>query len=481
MRLSHRAFITPLLACWIFAACGGDDEGGGSGGKGTGGSGTGGSSGSGGSSGGSGGATGGSGGTGANPSGGAAGTGTGGATGGSAGTGGATGGTGGATGGTGGATGGTGGATGGTGGATGGTGGTGGTPTCGNTPPALKKTAVGGNMGGTVVYLTSPPGDKSRLFVVRQSGQIQIIKNGTLLSTPFFSTSPNIVLSGGERGLLGLAFHPQYATNGRFFIYYTQTASPAGDIVIAEYKVSSGNPDVASTTQVQKLVQIPHSINSNHNGGMLTFGPDGYLYAGIGDGGGGGDPFKAGQDLSTNLGKILRINPDSPSTSVPGNQQGLIWDWGVRNPWRFSFDKQTGDLWIGDVGQNAWEEIDFEPAGTGKKNYGWSVMEGNHCYGAATCNQTGLTLPIREYAHSLGCSVTGGYVYRGDAIPCLKGWYIYGDYCQGTLWAFKQAGGQAQNHSTLNITQTSVTSFGQDDNGELYILSGSTVNRIDAQ
>ena len=400
--------------------------------------------------------------------------GAGGATGGAAGAGGATGGAGGATGGTGGATGGTGGTTGGTGGATGGTGGT----TCAATPPALKLTNVGTSLGGTGVFLTSPPGDKNRLFVVRQAGQISIIKNGTNLATPFLDIAGTIA-SGGERGLLGLAFHPQYATNGRFFVYYTQSASPTGDIVIAEYGVSGGNPDVAATAQVQKLVQIAHSINSNHNGGMIAFGPDGYLYAGIGDGGGGGDPFKAGQDLNTNLGKILRLNPDSPTTSVPGNQQGLIWDFGLRNPWRFSFDKTLGDLYIGDVGQNAWEEIDFEPKGAGKKNYGWSVMEGTHCYPSGTCTPTGVP-PIQEYPHSQGCSVTGGYVYRGSAIPCLQGWYLYGDYCQGTIWALKVVGGAAQGNTAVNITQGSLTSFGEDDNGELYVLSGNQVRRIDA-
>ncbi|MBK7582287.1 MAG: PQQ-dependent sugar dehydrogenase [Myxococcales bacterium] len=329
------------------------------------------------------------------------------------------------------------------------------------------------------MFLTSPPGDKARLFVVRQSGQIRIIKNGTNVTTPFLDIT-STVTSGGERGLLGLAFHPQYASNGRFFVYYTQSASPTGDIVIAEYKVSGGSPDIATATQVAKLVQIPHSINGNHNGGMLAFGPDGYLYAGIGDGGGGGDPFKAGQDLTTNLGKILRLNPDAPSTSVAGNVQGLIWDYGLRNPWRFSFDKTLGDLYIGDVGQNAWEEIDFEPKGAGKKNYGWSVMEGTHCYNATTCNQSGLTLPIQEYPHSAGCSVTGGYVYRGNAIPCLKGWYLYGDYCTGTIWALRVVGGVAQGNAALNIKQTSLTSFGEDDSGELYALAGNQVRRIDA-
>ncbi len=494
MRASLRVFLTPVLVCLVAVACGSDGDGGSSGTGGGGGSGgaTGGAGGSaaggsGGASGGAGGATGGSGGTaGAGATGGTAGAG--GASGGAAGSGGATGGAGGATGGsggatggtggTGGATGGTGGATGGTGGATGGTGGTGGT-TCGANPPALKLTNVGTSVGGSAVFLTSPPGDKSRLFVVRQSGQIRIIKNGTNVTTPFLDITSS-VQSGGERGLLGMAFHPQYATNGRFFLYYTQSASPVGDIVIAEYKVSTGNPDVAGTAQVQKLVQIGHSTNSNHNGGMLAFGPDGYLYAGIGDGGGGGDPFKAGQDLSTNLGKILRLNPDNPTASLPGNQQGLIWDWGLRNPWRFSFDRTLGDLYIGDVGQNQWEEIDFEPKGTGKKNYGWSIMEGTHCYNATNCNQTGLTLPVREYSHSQGCSVTGGYVYRGSAIPCLQGWYLYGDYCQGTIWAFRMVNGAATGNVALNITQSSLSSFGEDDNGELYVLSGNQVRRIDA-
>ena len=471
MRSSLRAGVVVLCALGAVVACGSDDEGGGgTGGKGTGGSNTGGSGGavggSGGSMGGSGGGTAGSGGA------------SGGSGGGAAGSGGASGGTGGASGGTGGASGGTGGASGGTGGASGGTGGTGGT-TCGTAPPSLKLTNVGTSVGSGAVYVTSPPGDTARLFVVRQSGQIRIIKNGTNVTTPFLDIT-SIVSSGGERGLLGLAFHPQYASNGRFFVYYTQSASPVGDIVIAEYKVSSGNADVAGTTQVQKLVQIGHATNANHNGGMLVFGPDGYLYAGIGDGGGGGDPFKAGQSLTTNLGKILRLNQDAPTASLPGNQTGLIWDWGLRNPWRFSFDRSTGDLYIADVGQNQWEEIDFEPKGAGKRNYGWSVMEGNHCYGSSTCNQTGLTLPVHEYSHSDGCSVTGGYVYRGNAIPCLKGWYLYGDYCSGTLWGLQVVNGKAQNNTKLNITKGSLSSFGEDANGELYVTAGSSVQRIDA-
>jgi glucose/arabinose dehydrogenase len=442
------------------AACGSD----GSGGNGGSGGATGGSSGTGGATGGSGGAggtssggaagtaTGGSGGAGGTSSGGAAGT----ATGGAAGT----------------ATGGSSGA----GGATGGTGGTGGV-TCAPTFPALQLTSVVSGLSNAL-FVTSPPGDTARMFIVEQGGLIRIAKSGALQATPFLDLS-SVVTAGGERGLLGLAFHPSYAQNGRFFVYYTQSASPTGDIVIAEYKVSSGNADVAAPTPVQKLVQIGHSTYSNHNGGMLAFGPDGNLYAGIGDGGGGGDPLQSGQSETTHLGKILRIDVDAPGTPLAGNLSGLIWDKGLRNPWRFSFDRANGDLYIGDVGQNAWEEVDYEPAGQGKKNYGWSVMEGTHCYNAATCNQAGLTLPVAEYSHSDGCSITGGYVYRGKAIPCLTGWYIYGDYCSGNLWAFKIEAGAAKGLVKLPITRKDLRSFGEDAAGEVHAVTSSNVYRFD--
>lgn len=449
-RLLQNLVVFSILAA---AGCSSDSEGNNSGSGGTdGGSGSGGS------------ATGGSA-TGGSATGGSSGAGTGGTSSGGAGAGGSAGSA-------------AGGATGGTGG---GVGGTGGSTTCPVLPP-LKLTPVSSGLSNTV-FLTSPPGDTARLFLVRKTGTIRIIKNGTTIATPFLNVSSLVEAGDSERGLLGLAFHPQYATNGRFFVYYTQSASPNGDIVIAEYKVSANNPDVADPVQVQELDQIPHSTYANHNGGMLAFGPDGYLYAGVGDGGLGGDPFGSGQSLTTELGKILRINVDNPSSSPPGNQVGKIWDWGLRNPWRFSFDRQSGDLWIADVGQGNWEEVDFEPAGTGKRNYGWSLMEGAHCYpSGSSCDQSGKTLPLVEYSHSSGCSITGGYVYRGSAIPCLQGWYFYGDYCAGSISAVYQVGGVAQGSTTLPFTVSNLSSFGEDANGELYAIGlNGNVQRIEAQ
>lgn len=350
---------------------------------------------------------------------------------------------------------------------------------CGASPPTVKLTpVVTAGLSNDVVFATSPPLDTKRVFVVRLAGTINIIKDGTLLPAPYVNLSSSIS-TGSERGLLGLAFHPQYASNGRFFVFYTQSAAPVGDLRIAEYRVSSSNPDVADTTLVQTLALIGHSQYGNHNGGMLAFGPDGRLYAGIGDGGGGGDPFNAAQSDSSNLGKILRIDVDAPSTPPAGNLSGLVWDKGLRNPWRFSFDRANGDLYIGDVGQNNWEEIDYEPAGAGKRNYGWSVLEGTHCYLADACNLAGATPPIIEYSHSEGCAVTGGYVYRGKAIPCLSGWYVYGDWCTGKVRAFRVSGGKAVGETQFPFAAPKLNSFGEDAEGEIYLTAEGSVYRLD--
>jgi len=283
------------------------------------------------------------------------------------------------------------------------------------------------------ILLTAPPGDANRLFVVEQnSGQILIIKNGATLTTPFLDLGAKIS-SSGERGLLGLAFHPDYATNGRFFVNFTKSG---GDTRINEYAVSA-NPDVALKAKVAVIQDIPQPF-SNHNGGCIAFGGDDMLYIGMGDGGSGNDPGNRAQDLSDRLGKMLRLDVNIPPPYVPADnpfvgQTGVreeIWAYGIRNPWRFSFDSLTGDLYIGDVGQNAWEEIDFQPASSaGGENYGWRCMEGFNCTGnsGCDCNGTTLTPPIHEYGHNLGCSVTGGIVYRGP-INSLSGTYFFGDY-----------------------------------------------------
>jgi len=341
------------------------------------------------------------------------------------------------------------------------------------------------------LFLTSPPGDPARAFVVEQGGRIRIIRNDVLLPTPFLDISSRIA-SGGERGLLGLAFHPQYATNGRFVVYYTNTA---GDIRIASYKVSA-NPEVADPASEQLLLAVPHPSFSNHNGGMVTFGPDGRLYAGIGDGGSGGDPNGNGQNRNTLLAKLVRLDVNAAGqASVPSDnpfvgQSGMrpeIWSYGLRNPWRFSFDRLTGDLYIGDVGQNAREEIDVSrgPSNMGRGlDFGWNIMEGTSCFSPSSgCNRTGLTLPVLDYGHGDGCSVTGGYVYRGSLLPALRGMYFYGDYCSGWVRSFVLSGGQVAQRLDWAALRPGgqITSFGEDAAGELYIIVASgSVFRIEA-
>jgi glucose/arabinose dehydrogenase len=287
--------------------------------------------------------------------------------------------------------------------------------------------------------------------------------------------------SGNEEGLLSVAFPPDYATKKHFYVYYTNNN---GDLVIARYGLLNDNQ--ADPNSEQLVLMISHPDFSNHNGGQLAFGPnDGYLYAGIGDGGSGGDPNNNGQNTAAFLGKILRLdvetgNPNSytiPSTNPftqTGIHRGEIWALGVRNPWRFSFDRQTGDLYIGDVGQNIYEEIDFQAAASGGgQNYGWKTMEGAHCFGSTTCDQTGLTLPVAEYTHSDGCSVTGGFVYRGQTFPELQGIYLYADYCSGKVWGLRFVGGNWQNTQLLSTTH-SISTFGEDEAGNLYLTSYGT-------
>ena len=331
--------------------------------------------------------------------------------------------------------------------------------------------------------LTAPAGD-ARLFVAEQTGAIRIISSGTLLLAPFLDLSGRISCCG-ECGLLGIAFHPNYAANGRFFVSYTQGN---GDSRIAEYTVS-GNPDVAGAAETV-ILDVPQPF-SNHNGGQIAFGPDGYLYISLGDGGSGGDPNGFGQSRTELLGSILRIDVDGagPFVIPPSNPyfghatfRQELWNYGLRNAWRFSFDRQTGDMYIADVGQNLWEEVSFQPGSSaGGENYGWNTMEGNNCFQSATCDQTGLTLPVLEYDHSNGaCSVTGGYVYRGTSIQGLAGTYFYADFCARWVRSFRMSNGQATELTewTALMPGSTVTSFGQDANGELYISAGSSVYRI---
>jgi glucose/arabinose dehydrogenase len=334
------------------------------------------------------------------------------------------------------------------------------------------------------VYATFAPGGSDRLFIVEQIGRIRVLKNGQLLSTPFLDIQ-SLVVSGGERGLLSVAFHPNFASNGVFVVNYTRASSNAadvGDTVIARYRVTQPEADVANPSTAQILLTIDQP-QPNHNGGLAMFGPDGMLYIGMGDGGGGGDvgtghaPQGNGQSLTTLLGKMLRIQVDRTGPyTVPGDNPSLgtgtrpeIWAYGLRNPWRFSFDRATGDLYIGDVGQNAWEEIDIELApSAGGVNYGWPVLEGSHRYrGGSLVGDIG---PTAEYSHAGGnCSVTGGYVYRGTRVPSLQGFYFYGDYCSGRLWSLVLLGGQW--HATMILdTDLFISSFGEDEAGELYLV-----------
>ncbi len=352
------------------------------------------------------------------------------------------------------------------------------------------------------IWLTSIAGDFARVFVIEKQGRIRVIKNGALLPTSFLDIDPIITGgtdSGSEQGLLGLTFDPNYATNGYFYVNYTAVAG-AGDTVVARYQVSA-NPDLANPASAMTVLTF-NQPQSNHNGGWIGFGPDGFLYIATGDGGSGGDsgtghtePGGNAQDITTNLlGKMLRVDirgddfpadsarnyrvPSSnPFVGVSGDDE--IWAYGLRNPWRSSFDRRTGDLWIADVGQSTREEINFQPPSVSGRNYGWRCMEGTFCTGAngCICNSSSLTLPIKEYDHTLGCSITGGYVYRGCAIPALSGTYFYADYCAETIWSLKYNGTSVTDFTNRTselapgsgLSISTITSFGEDAYGELYI------------
>jgi len=316
------------------------------------------------------------------------------------------------------------------------------------------------------VALVVAPGDaRRRWFVVEQHvGRVRIIENGKTLPKPFLTVTG--ISDGNEQGLLGLAFHPKFATNGKLYVNYTDDKD--GDTHIVEYTVSK-DPDVVDPASRREVITIPQPY-SNHNGGNLVFGPDGKLYTGMGDGGDAGDPHRNGQNPTALLGKILRFDVDA-AKSVP-EQVHL----GSRNPWRFSFDAKTGDLYIGDVGQNLWENVFAVAAGSGKQNFGWNVLEGNHCFGKEGCKKDGFTLPIADYSHEEGCSVTGGFVYRGKALPMLDGRYFYADYCTGLLRSLVWKNGATREHWDWKDAidrdgiLAQVSSFGVDADGELYIV-----------
>jgi len=332
------------------------------------------------------------------------------------------------------------------------------------------------------LVLTAPSGD-GRQFVVEQSGRIRII-DGTLAAQPFLDIT-GIVQNGGERGLLGLAFHPSYATNGYFYVNYTDGG---GDTRVARYTVS-GNANVADGGSASLVITVPQPY-SNHNGGALAFGPDGYLYVALGDGGDGGDPDGNGQDSTTLLGSILRIDVDGASPyTIPGDNpfaghptaRPEIWAYGLRNPWRFSFDALTDQVYIGDVGQGQWEEVDVVArSAPNARNFGWNTMEGGNCFQSGSCNMNGLTQPVLEYDHGQGCSITGGYVYRGSALAGFQGTYFYSDYCSSWLRSFSMDQGVAIDQRQWDVVLGGrVLSLGEDADGEIYILSDNgTVYRI---
>ncbi len=349
------------------------------------------------------------------------------------------------------------------------------TPTAG--VPAFIRYASGFS---DLTFVTNAGDGSGDLYAVAQAGQIFVVTQGqSAPSAPWLDISERVG-SGGERGLLGLAFHPEFAANGRLFVNYTDLN---GNTVISEFLRGADGTVDPTSERVIKHVDQPYA---NHNGGMLAFGPDGYLYVGLGDGGGAGDPQGSGQSLSTYLGKILRIDVDAQAPALYGippdnpfaggadtGPMPEIWDWGLRNPWRFSFDSKSGGLFIGDVGQGQTEEIDVEPAGLGGLNYGWNIMEGDHCFNTPSCDQTGLTLPVATYSHAEGCGVAGGYVYRGARVPELDGRYFYADVCSGTIWTLEAdatLAGEPVTSEVFGAAGFAVSSFGEDEAGELYIV-----------
>ena len=332
-----------------------------------------------------------------------------------------------------------------------------------------------------VIFLADAGNNTDRLFVALQPGKIMqfnpVIDDKT--AEVFMDLSERVSVKGNEEGLLGLAIDPKYSSNGFFYVYYS--ASNPRRSVVSRFKVSNPKTGKGETTSEQILLEIDQPF-SNHNGGHIAFGPDGYLYIAVGDGGKANDPYNNGQNLSTLLGSILRIDvsrvdsengykvpSDNPFVNIDGNAKTEIWAYGLRNPWRFSFDRDTGDLWAGDVGQNRFEEIDLIKIGG---NYGWKIMEGLSCFPRGKqCDSSGIQSPVIEYGRADGCSVTGGYVYRGKRLPSLFGAYIYGDFCTGNIWAFRYDGTSVTEHLKLVDSNLRISSFAEDRDGEIYIVS----------
>jgi glucose/arabinose dehydrogenase len=358
-----------------------------------------------------------------------------------------------------------------------------GTPSVASAPPRARASTVGLKRIGTFdspTYVTAPPGDRRRLFVVEQGGRIRVVRDGKKLATPFIDITSSVSQDGGERGLFSMAFAPDYSSSRRFYVYFNDRR---GNIRIREYRRSATSADRADRSTHREVLSQSHETYANHNGGSLVFGPDRLLYAGLGDGGGAGDPFGSGQRLSTVLGKIIRIDPRKsgsrrytvPSSNPFRSRRGArpeIYAYGLRNPWRFSFDRKTGDVAIADVGQDEWEEIDFASKGKARGvNYGWNKFEGRHRFAAGSA--PGHVKPVLEYSHDGGrnCSITGGYVVRDGALGSLYGRYVYGDFCRGRLRTVKLSPGSAQGDKALGLTVRNLSSFGEDAAGHVYAVS----------
>ncbi|HEY1013206.1 MAG TPA: PQQ-dependent sugar dehydrogenase [Herpetosiphonaceae bacterium] len=333
------------------------------------------------------------------------------------------------------------------------------------------------------LYVTHAGDGSGRLFVAEQEGLIKLLPGGE----PFLDIRDRVGSSGNEQGLLGLAFHPKFADNGWFYVNYTDRD---GDTVLARFGLAADGQrgDPAS----EQVILTQEQPAANHNGGMLAFGPDGLLYAGLGDGGGANDTYENAQNLRSLLGKILRLDVDGGQPyAAPADNPFVgdaaarpeIWAYGLRNPWRFSFDRASGDLYIGDVGQNRYEWLHWQPAASkGGQNYGWPIVEGSHCLRGDSCATAGLTPPILEYEHSQGCVITGGYVYRGAAYPFMQGTYVFADYCSGRVWGLNRAADGAWAKRDLLESGANISSFGEDEAGELYVVDlGGTVYRLTAQ